>query len=139
MWNKIKEWVGQAADRLIEALDKWFSHLFSWLNDAILWCVHSLEVLLQWTLDAVLLIVLGTLYLLLDGVLIALKAIVYALDFSNVPLQFAAGMGLIPTQAAYFMTVIGFPQFVTIIAAAYAIRLLMNLVPTVAGTGLDKL
>lgn len=139
MIDFIRQWIGQAVQTVIEALDKWFSPLFSWLYDALLWSVHFLELILQWTLDAVLFIILGTLYLTLDGILISLKAIVYGLDLSTVPLQFAAGMGLIPSQAAYFMVAIGFPQFVTIIAAAYAVRLLMNLVPTVAGTGLDKL
>lgn len=103
MWDFIRQWIGQAVQTVVDTLDKWFSPLFSWLSNAFLWLGNTILTLLQWTLDAVLFIVLGTLYLLLDGVLIALKAIVYGLDLSTIPLQFAAGMGLIPAQAAYFM------------------------------------
>lgn len=109
------------------------------LHDAFPWLLDSLNTLCEWVLDALVYIIKAVPYLMVDGVLTAIKTFVSALDVSAIVLQFAAGYGLIPPQAAYFMCAIGFPQFVSMIAAAYAVRFLLNLTPIVQGTGLPQI
>lgn len=111
----------------------------TWLGSAFPWLLDSLGTLLEWLLDALVYIIKAVPYLMIDGVLTSIKLFISALDLSAIALQFVAGFGLIPPQAAYFMCAIGFPQFVSLIAAAYVVRFLLNLKPTIAGTGLPQL
>ena len=108
-----------------------FNELFSWLGDALYWLLSSFAIILEWVLDSLVYLIKGVGYLFLDGVLVVMKTFISAIDVSAFAVQFAAGYGLIPSQAAYFMCAIGFPQFVTIIAVAYGIRFAMNTIPDV--------
>lgn len=105
--------------------------------------MEGFSTLLGWVFDTLIYILKGLAYLLLDGLMVTLKIMIDAIDISAFALQFAAGYGLIPSQAAYLMCAIGFPQFVTIIAVAYGIRFALNLIPRVEvlgnSVGFDKL
>lgn len=98
--------------------------LFSWL-----WGLISGSLL--WVLDALVYILKAVPYLILDGLLSSVYLFVSALDLSAVVFQWAAGYALIPPQAIYFIVAIGFPQFVTLVAGAYVVRFLLNLIPAV--------
>lgn len=120
-----------------------FGNLFTWIKEALLFLLESALTLIGWVFDTIIYILKGLAFLLLDGLMITLKAMIDAVDISAFALQFAAGYGLIPSQAAYFMGAIGFPQFVSIIAIAYGIRFALNLIPRVEilgnSVGFDKL
>lgn len=106
-----------------EKTTEWLSeHGFKWLANAI----HKIT---AWALDGIVVILKGVLYLFMDGILMAVKTFVGGIDSSVIALQWSTAYGLIPPQAAYFMTAIGFPQFVTMIAGAYTVRFLLNLIP----------
>lgn len=118
--------VGGTAALNSEKTAEWLSeHGFKWLANAI----HQITV---WALGGMFYILKGVLYLVIDGLLTAVKTIVTGIDFSSIAFQWAAGKALLPLQAIYFICAIGFPQFVTIIASAYVIRLILNLIPAAA-------
>lgn len=128
-------WLKEIGDSIYDAV----AGLISWLGSVFPWLLDSLGTLLEWVLDAVWYLIKAIPYLLCDGIFTAILTVTNALDLSTVAVQFAAGYGLIPSQAAYFMCMIGFPQFASMIAAAYVVRFILNLKPTVAGTGLPQL
>lgn len=114
-WDKVKGWLEQSLQFIV---------------DKLTWIIDSLYIVLTWFLDALIYALKAVMYLFLDGILLSVKAFITTIDFSAVALQFAAGHGLLPPAAAYFMCAIGFPQFVTMIAAAYVIRVTLNLIPS---------
>jgi hypothetical protein len=107
--------------------------------DGLNWLLGWLYKLLNYGLDGLLYTIKGVLYLLLSGIFTTIEVILSTISFSNVVFQWAAAYTDIPPQAVYVMTMIGFPEFVVIVSAAYYVRLLMNLVPSVAGNSVDKL
>ncbi|MBI4690419.1 MAG: hypothetical protein HY754_09170 [Nitrospirae bacterium] len=120
-------------------MNTFLNNLWTWIKDAVIWVLESLSTVADWLTDAIVYVVKGVLFLIFDGVLLTIQTIVSTLDLSAISLQWAAGKGLIPVQAAYLMCAIGFPQFVSIIAAAFAVRFIINMIPTVAGTGVPNL
>lgn len=124
-------------------LNTFFNNLWTWIKESLIFLLEGFSTLLGWVFDTLIYILKGLSYLLLDGLMITLKIMIDAIDISAFALQFAAGYGLIPLQASYFMIAIGFPQFVTIIAVAYGIRFALNLIPRVEilgnSVGFDKL
>ncbi len=120
-----------------------FDFLWTWIKEGLIYILEGVVTVLGWFADTVIYIFKGLAFLFLDGIMIVVKTAIDAVDISAFALQFAAGYGLIPPQAAYFMCAIGFPQFVTLIAVAYAIRFALNLIPRVEilgnSVGLDKL
>lgn len=123
--------------------DTFLNNLWNWFKEALIFILQGLSTLLGWVFDSLIYVLKGLAYLLLDGLMITFKTMISVIDISAFALQFAAGYGLIPPQAAYFMCAIGFPQFVTIIAVAYGIRFALNLIPRVEvlgnSVGFDKL
>lgn len=97
--------------------------------NALAWFLGLLYEPLQWVLDGIVYVALSLPYAILDGLLTVVTTFVSSLDFSAVVFQWSAGYALIPPSAVYVMTAIGFPQFVTLIGAAYVVRMLLNLIP----------
>ncbi|MBT9168236.1 MAG: hypothetical protein DDT19_01581 [Syntrophomonadaceae bacterium] len=115
---------------MLDDILRWLQEALQFLLDKLTWIINALYTVLTWLLDALVFILKAILYLFIDGLLLAVEGFVSALDFSAVVFQWAAGYSFIPPQAIYVMVAIGFPQFVTMIAAAYGVRLLLNLIPS---------
>jgi hypothetical protein len=112
-------------------MESFLNNFLNWIREALTFLVESLGTLIEWFFDAVLFVLKGLAYLFIDGIMIFIKTLIFTIDIPANLLSFAAGYGLIPSQAVYFMNAIGFPQFVTIIAGAYLVRLSLNLIPHV--------
>ena len=84
---------------------------FTWLLNGV---VHVLHVFGFWLWDHFLSIV---------------STCVNALDVSGLVLNQAQTWGLMPPQFVYLLNQLGLPQCFNIIAAAYLIRLTLNLIP----------
>lgn len=104
--------------------------MYQYLIDAIAWLISMLYIPFAWLLDALFYLLKGVAWLILDGLLTAVLVVIQGINYSSVVFQWAAGYALIPSQAVYVMQSIGFPQFVTIIASAYALRFLLNIIPS---------
>jgi len=115
---------------------EWLGQVFS---DAVSWLWQRIVEGLTWILDGLLFILKGFAFFFIDGMLTIFTTLINALDYSAVAFQWAAGKALLPPQAIYFICAIGFPQFAAIVTSAYVLRFVMNLIPSVAGTGFDKL
>lgn len=99
--------------------------------DAVSWLLDQIYVPFGWILDGLLYLLISIPWFIIDGFLSAVEIIIAGLDLSSVAFSWVAGYALVPDQAIYFMVAIGFPQFVTIIASAYAIRFALNIIPSV--------
>lgn len=98
-------------------------------KESLLWLLNQLYTPFEWLLDGFVYVLKAVPWLIIDGVLSAVSVFIAAVDTSAVVFQWAAGYALIPEQAIWIMVAIGFPQMVTLIAAAYVYRFLINIVP----------
>lgn len=102
------------------------------LYNAVSWLLGGIWMVIQWGADAFFLIVKGVIWLTVSGLLQAVQVLFDSFSYSSVAFQWAAGYSAIPPQAIYIMVRIGFPEMLTILAAAYALRLALNIVPGIA-------
>ena len=103
--------------------------LLQWLYQAAAWIFNGLWLIGKYFLDGILYIIKGVLWLMVSGIMQGFQTAFDALSFTSVVFQWAAAYTSIPQQAVYVMVRIGFPEFVTMIGAAYVIRLTMNVIP----------
>lgn len=82
-----------------------------------------------WLLDGVILVLGLTLYYIVDGFFTVCTTIIATLDISSSVFNFAASLSSLPTQLTWLLDAVGFPQCVTVLAAAYLVRFLLNLIP----------
>lgn len=99
------------------------------LIDAVAWLLSNLYLPIQWLLDGLVYVLLSIPYLILDGILIAVKTFFSALDMSAIALQWVSAWSSIPQQAIYVMNAIALPQAITLIGSAYALRFAINIIP----------
>lgn len=91
-----------------------------------------LDVLLQpfiWLLDGIIYVVGYTLYYAMDGLFVAVYLLFSALDLSQFVFDFVGQVAGLPTQLLFLLDAIAFPQCLAIIAGAYTVRFLLNLIP----------
>jgi len=84
-----------------------------------------------WLADTLVSIIWGALYLIYDGFLTLIVAIVSAIDLSTLVTQTMASWGLLPDQLVYLINQVGVPQGLAILGYAYLIRMGLNLIPSV--------
>ncbi len=99
------------------------------IKESLYWLLNQLYTPLEWVLDGLVYVLKAIPWLILDGVLSAVSVFIAAVDVSAVVFQWAAGYALIPDLAIWFMVAIGFPQVVTLVASAYVVRFILNIVP----------
>lgn len=92
-----------------------------------------------WVLKAAFWIVKTYIYFTFDGIFSVIKAVINGIDLTPIMPYIQSHWGMMPAQLIWLINAIGLPQGFSILGAAYVIRLGMNLIPSVAGTGLDKL
>jgi hypothetical protein len=91
--------------------------------------VALLNSFFTWIADAITAVVWGSLYIIMDGLLTVIVGIIGLIDVSTIVSSLASSWGLIPAQLAWFINECGVPQAVALIAYAYGIRMLLNLIP----------
>jgi hypothetical protein len=88
------------------------------INSFVLWIANALTAIL-W----------GSLYIIMDGLLTVIVGIVGLIDVSTIVTSLASSWGIVPPVVIWFINQCGFPQAVALIAYAYGIRMLLNLIP----------
>lgn len=88
-----------------------------------------IQTLLRWVLDGLLYVLKTFLYFPFDGLLTAIQSLISALNFSSMGLSTAATWTDMPPQLLYIVNAIGIPTGLAILAAAYLIRMGLNLIP----------
>lgn len=82
-----------------------------------------------WILDGLILLLQYVFYLVFDGLCMVVEGFFQALDFSAIAFNYAGAWSGLPDQVIWIITVIGLPQGISLLGGAYAIRLLLNLIP----------
>jgi len=89
----------------------------------------TIQTILGWVLDGLLYVLKTFLYFPFDGLLTAVEGIISAFDFSSFASSTAVSWTGMPPQLLYIVNAIGIPQGLAILAAAYIIRITLNLIP----------
>lgn len=99
------------------------------LEAALEWFIGLLFTPFQWILDGVVYALKTVICFILDAVLNVILLFLQGIDFiGGLALQFVQFANL-PPQAIYLLQAMGIFDFISIIASAYLIRLLLNLIP----------
>jgi hypothetical protein len=98
----------------------WLTNFFAWMEQAFLWVLDGLAVILQFVV-----------FTILDGLFLVVESIIAAIDLSAVVFNYAAAWSHLPDQLIWLINALGLPQCFTILGSAYLIRLLLNLIPSV--------
>lgn len=88
-----------------------------------------LQNILKWALDGILWILKMVPYLVYDGILTVFQLTISALSLPSVLFTAAGEWGLLPPQAVYIINALGIPIGISMILAAIAVRMAINLIP----------
>lgn len=101
-------------DSIMNFINVFFSTIWQFIKDA---------------LDALLYVFKAAIYFIFDGLLTVVQGVLSSIDVSSVVVSSAATWSAMPTQLLYIINALGIPQGLSILAAAYAIRMTLNLIP----------
>ena len=99
---------------------RWLSSFWSWVEKGFTWILDGFILLLQFVV-----------FTILDGLFSVVETFLSALDISAIALNYAATWSSLPTQLLWLINAVGLPQCLTLLGAAYLIRLVLNLIPSV--------
>lgn len=102
-----------------------FAKAWNW----ILKFFDSLGNIASWLLDGIIYIFLSIPYLLFKIFLSIIHGIVSVLNVGSFAVDLASGWGLLPSQLAFLIGQIGLDVGLSMLAFAYGIRFLLNLIP----------
>jgi hypothetical protein len=104
-----------------------FGVIINWLSSV--W--HWIETGFNWILDGFILVIQFAFFTIFDGLLTVIETFFAAIDLSAVVFNYAAAWSSMPDQLVWLISAVGLPQCMTILGAAYLIRLTLNLIPSV--------
>jgi hypothetical protein len=100
------------------------------LKDFITSFWDAIETAFSWLLDGFLYLVVTVFYWFYDGFLTLIAALISTIDLSSLGFtEFSLWLDL-PLELIYMINQFGLPQCASIIAGAYSIRLILNLIPS---------
>ena len=83
-----------------------------------------------WIIDSILNLFMNLFYIIIDVFLKILELLISSIDFVEIEsLKAFNNWGLLPPQVLYVLYKINFTQILTILAAAYMIRKILDLIP----------
>lgn len=97
----------------------------------VAWVFQALYNMVIYTLVGLWIVLKVGLWLISAGILSTISGFIAGISLSGVAFNFAGQWAGLPPQAIYLVNASGIPEFMTIIAAAYVIRFLLNLIPAV--------
>lgn len=83
----------------------------------------------SWALNALLKVIPFTLLLILEGFFSVISLFISTLDIGNLAVAASASWGFLPASVAYLISMSGIPTGLNILALAWTIRFLLNLIP----------
>lgn len=107
---------------LYDAVVSFFTNFFSDMAQLI---VDALS----WLLDGFILVISFTVLFIIQGFFTVISTLLNMLDFSSLALDLAGSLGVLPPALIYLLKASGFTTGMSIVIAAYSIRLALNLIP----------
>lgn len=102
----------------LNAIYAWFANFWQLIKDTCKWILDGLILLLQFVF-----------FTIFDGLLTVIESIITCFDLSSLAFNYAANWANLPDQAVWLITALGLPQCITMLGAAYLVRLTLNLIP----------
>lgn len=100
-----------------------------WLIDFVNGFWTALYNALTWCFDTLSDVLVNVVSLIFEGIFTVIVAIVGSFDLSSLALSYASSWGLLPPQLVYVLIATGIPQGLQLLAMAYTIRFILNLIP----------
>ena len=107
---------------LIDVVTGFFTGFFGTIVNIFIACV-------AWAFDGLVFVIGYALFYIFDGLLSSITVIVQAIDLSTFVVDIAGQVASLPSALLFLLHSCGFAQGMAIIASAYTIRLLLNLIP----------
>lgn len=85
--------------------------------------------IITWLLEGLVWVFTKIIYFTLDGFFSVIIAFINGIDLSGVMPYIQSSWGTLPAQIIWLANAIGLPQGLGILASAYLIRMLLNLIP----------
>jgi hypothetical protein len=102
---------------------------FNPIMDALNGLAHLLWLPFQWLINGIVTILWGVLYVIVDGLLSVVTAMISLIDISTLLTNLTSSWGLLPSSVTWIISQSGLAQALAIIGYAYAIRMVLNLIP----------
>ncbi|WP_319548099.1 DUF2523 family protein [Desulfogranum marinum] len=106
---------------------KFLDTLHTWLSG--FW--EAIYTGFSWIMDGLLLALEFVFFSIVDGFFTVVETFFATLDLSAVAFNYAAQWSSLPDQVVWLISGVGLPQCLTMLGGAYALRLVLNLIPSV--------
>lgn len=104
--------------------------MLNWLKEFFMAFWGQVVDVLTWIFGTIITVLSDILYFIVDGILLVIEAAIQAIDFTVLESMNAfSGWDLLPPQVIYILDVMDIGTCLSVLAAAYGIRLLLNLIP----------
>lgn len=91
--------------------------------------VEIMKNIFLWAFDLIVDVLKTAVFFIFDGALAVIQAFLSALDLGSYALSYASYWGALPSQLVYLLNACMVPQALTLLAGAYTIRFIINLIP----------
>ena len=99
------------------------------IMDALNAFIHFWNTALTWLMSGFVDLLWGVLYIVIDGLLTVVSGFISLIDLSTLITNLTASWGLLPAQIVWIISSSGLAQCLAILGYAYAIRMIINLIP----------
>lgn len=114
---------------MLQTIFQYIANFFTTIYEFISKIWDYLYIALKWLFDAFMTGISEFFYLMVDGFFTAVETFISGLDFSSYILNITGVWDLLPTQLSYIISQCGITQGLTMLAGAYTLRMLLNLIP----------
>ena len=102
---------------------------FDWLLSFVNQFWSIIVQVVQWLIQGVIYALQAGLWIIFDGLLTCMQAVISTLNLGNLASNTAAAWGLLPSQVAYLISSTGIANGLGMIGTGIGIRMLLNLIP----------
>lgn len=103
---------------------------FDWLLSFINQFWGVIVQVVQWVIAGIVYAIQAALYIVWDGLLTCMSALIAAVNLGNLATQAAASWGLLPPQVCYLLAQSGIANGLGMIGTGIAVRMTLNLIPS---------
>jgi hypothetical protein len=102
---------------------------FDWLLSFVNQFWGVIVQIVQWLIQGVIYALQAGLWIIFDGLLTCMQAVIATLNLGNLASNTAAAWGLLPSQVCYLLNQSGISNGLGMIGTGISIRMLLNLIP----------
>lgn len=115
---------------MLRTIFSYIANFFTAIYEFLSTIWDKLYIVVKWLFDAFMTGISEFFYLMVDGFFTAVESFVSGLDFSSYILSITGVWDSLPTQLSFLISQCGISQGFTMLAGAYTLRLLINLIPS---------